>query len=90
MHRFFALLNLHCRLATRLISDALERPLSRLEQLGLGIHLLGCCPCRRYRGQLLAIEKLIKAICSDPQSPDGLSAVARQRIGERLRSARND
>jgi hypothetical protein len=38
-----------CRHITRLISDRLERSLSWFESLCLGVHLLGCGPCCRFR-----------------------------------------
>jgi hypothetical protein len=84
MRRSFALLNLHCRLATRLISDAHERPLSRLERVGLCIHLLGCRPCRRYRRQLRMLDRLVQAVCAELPAPAQLPDAARQRIQRQL------
>lgn len=43
---------LTCRHTTRLLSDRLERPLTRFERLLLGVHLLGCGPCRRFQKAL--------------------------------------
>ncbi len=76
--QFLATLNLNCRRAARLLSDASERPLTRTERFGLSAHLLGCRSCRRYRAQL----RLISAALRPPARPgdDRLSTEARARI----------
>jgi len=38
-----------CRQVTRLISDWQDRSLSAFESVCVGVHLLGCKPCRRFR-----------------------------------------
>jgi hypothetical protein len=85
MRRTFALINQNCRLATRLISDAHERELDRLERIGLRIHLMGCRSCRRYRTQLVLIDACVRAVSGEPPSPAaGLSEAARERIYRRI------
>ena len=82
------LLNLSCRQATRLISHARDRKLSRLERLGLSIHLALCRPCRRFRRQLAYLGDLLRAEREDNPSlaptssamPDDLRTRLRQRI----------
>jgi predicted anti-sigma-YlaC factor YlaD len=41
-----------CRQASRLISDGMDRPLSRSEQVRLSFHLLLCRNCRHFRQQM--------------------------------------
>jgi hypothetical protein len=65
-----------CRHATRLISDGLDRSLRLTEQLCLGVHLLGCRPCRRFRR---AARWLHWALAS-PQGDVRLPEEARERI----------
>jgi hypothetical protein len=74
---------LTCRRMTRWISDALDRPLSWLQWLGLGIHLLGCPPCRRFRR---AVRWLHRALPGAP-SDERLSPQARDRIRRALEEA---
>jgi hypothetical protein len=67
---------LNCRHATRLISDTLDRSLSWFERLCLGVHLLGCGPCGRFRR---ATRWLHNALASAPEN-GRLPAEARERI----------
>ena len=74
-----ATINLNCRRAARLLSDAAERPLTRLERFGLRAHLLGCRSCRRYRDHLERIAAAVRT--PRPAAADGhLSPAARDRI----------
>jgi hypothetical protein len=72
-----------CRLVTRLISDGLDRSLSAFERLCLGVHVLGCGPCRRFRR---AVRWLHDAL---PYAPDKLKrpSAIRQRIRRALEQA---
>jgi len=74
---------LSCRKMTQLISKALDGPLSLLQRLALGIHLLGCPPCRRFRR---AVQWLHAALASAP-SDANLSSQARDRIRRALEKA---
>lgn len=42
---------LNCREATRLLSDRLDRPLSRRQRLALMLHTLMCNACRNFGKQ---------------------------------------
>ncbi len=42
----------HCEQSTRLLSEAMERPLARGERLALRWHLMMCGACRRFERQL--------------------------------------
>jgi hypothetical protein len=74
---------LSCRRATRLISDGLDRPLSWLEGLGLGVHLLGCPPCQRFR----RAARWLHAALASPRADVPLPADARERIRRALEQA---
>jgi hypothetical protein len=67
---------LGCRHATRLISDGLDSPLTWAERLRLGVHLLVCGPCSRFRR---AARWLDLALASPPADVQ-LSAEAREGI----------
>jgi hypothetical protein len=73
---------MNCRHATRLLSDGLERSLSLGERLGLGVHLLGCRPCRRFRQ---ATRWLHRALAAPPDV--ALPDEARDRIRRALEHA---
>jgi hypothetical protein len=78
---------LTCRDITRLISDRLERRLSWFEWLCLGVHLLGCEPCCRFRR---AVRWLHNSLASAPEN-ERLPAEARERIRLALeRAAREE
>lgn len=74
---------LSCRTMTRLISDGLDRRLSWWERLGLGIHLLGCGPCRRFR----RAAQWLHARLPSASTGATLSSQARQRIQRSLEEA---
>jgi len=81
-------LSLSCRDAVRLQSDALDRPLTFGERLGLRIHLLLCKWCRRYRRQISFLRTAAEQ-CHEHEHalpPKTLSAAARQRIKDRLQT----
>jgi hypothetical protein len=76
-----------CRHATRLISDGLDRSLSLLERLGLGVHLLGCPPCKRFRR---AARWLHRALARGVASNLTLRPEARARMRLALERAARD
>jgi hypothetical protein len=48
---------INCRQASRLISDALDRPLSKSEYLRLRIHLFLCGNCSEFSRQLQLMQQ---------------------------------
>lgn len=52
---------LSCREASRLISAAMDRKLSRYERVSLSVHLLICRNCRHFEGQMLTLRAGIRA-----------------------------
>ena len=75
-----------CRHATRLISDGLDRSLSLGERLCLGVHLLGCGPCLRFRRSARGLQQAL----ASPPADIPLSAEARERIRRALERAARD
>lgn len=78
-----------CQQASRLQSDALDRPVGFLARLGLAVHLLLCRWCRRYGKQIRLLRRLVH---EHPDSlsearPSELSAEAKKRLKEALRRA---
>jgi hypothetical protein len=79
-----------CRQATRLQSDAMDRPLSFCEKLGLRLHLFLCKWCRRYGEQLKFLRSAAHQ-CEEHESyqqTQRLSPEARERIKQTLHSKR--
>jgi hypothetical protein len=74
---------LTCRQMSRLVSDGLDRPLSWLESLALGAHLLGCGPCWRFRQAVRWLHRSLPSAPSDAR----LSPQARARIRRALEEA---
>ena len=78
---------LNCREATKMISDGLDRPLTRRQRLKLRLHVMMCSACRAYRRQLERLHALFRRRFTDDPEPAGherLSDSARQRIEQRL------
>jgi predicted anti-sigma-YlaC factor YlaD len=51
---------LNCKSATRLVSEAQERPLSVRERMGLNIHLLMCSGCRNFSEQIPLLRQAMR------------------------------
>jgi len=61
---------MNCTHATKLLSAAEERQLTRRERLGLRFHVLICTACRRFQSQLRLLRHLLTET-----SPKMLAAV---------------
>lgn len=55
---------LSCKQATQLASEALDRPLSLRERLGLRAHLMICAGCARFERQLGFLREASKRLAS--------------------------
>jgi hypothetical protein len=77
---------LSCRHNSRLISDGLDRSLSLPERLRLGVHLLGCPPCRRFRRAASWLHEALASAGDEVRLP----ADARERIRRALEVAAQD
>jgi hypothetical protein len=76
----------NCCHATRLISDGLDRALSWWDRLRLGLHLLGCPPCRRFRAAARWLHGALATAPADVRLP----VAARERIRHALEQAARD
>ena len=88
--RGMAELSPSCREATRLQSEAMDRPLPLRKLIGLRIHLVLCRWCRRYGKQIgflrsIAHEHEKHEVMLPPQS---LRPEAKERMKERLKSGK--
>jgi putative zinc finger protein len=77
---------LSCRHATRLVSDGLDRSLSLAERLSLGVHLLGCPQCARFRRAACWLHRAL----ASPPAEVRLPAEVRERIRRALERAARD
>ena len=78
---------LSCRNASRLISDGLDRRLSLAERWRLGVHLLLCAPCSRFRRAVRWLHGAVALAGADV----GLPPDTRERIRLALdRAAREE
>lgn len=76
-----------CKEATKAAAEALEHKLPLHRRLALGFHLLICSACRRYRSQVVGLNRLVRRkVHEEPQTVD-LDTATRQRLVERLRQA---
>lgn len=52
---------MHCRNATRLMSEAQERPLSITERISLKLHLIMCSGCHNFKDQMTMLRLMTRA-----------------------------
>jgi len=52
---------MNCQQATRLMSEAQERPLRLREKVALKLHLLICTGCKNFSTQIPWLSQLMKA-----------------------------
>ena len=76
----------NCREAIRLQSDALDRPLPRLQRIGLRIHLALCVWCLRYGKQIKFLRTAAQHCDHDHQPEQILPREARERIKRALKA----
>lgn len=77
-----------CREATRLQSEAMDRPLRLRQRIGLRIHLILCRWCRRYGRQIGFLRSVAHEHEKHDQTlpPQTLRPEAKERMKERLKS----
>lgn len=80
-----------CKHAAQLLSESMDRPLSRRERFGLRFHLLVCGLCRTYRKQLRLLRRMLRGqmnfdlrVKDDVTITTALSREARERIHRAL------
>ncbi|MFQ6370575.1 zf-HC2 domain-containing protein [Shewanella sp. YIC-542] len=61
---------MNCKQATRLLSDAQERPLSLKEKMALSVHTTLCSACRHFGKQMGVIRHLSRQFAQgEPTEP---------------------
>lgn len=61
---------LNCEQATRLQSDAMERPLSVREKMALKMHTAICSACRQFGRQVVTLRDLTRQYRDQPEQKD--------------------
>lgn len=56
-----------CLQATRLISDSQDRKLTKQEKLGVGLHLLTCPHCRKFKRHCVEMSELMKKFAQEKE-----------------------
>jgi len=79
----------NCKEATRLQSDALDRPLSRFQRIGLRIHLALCVWCSRYGKQIKFLRSAAQHCEHDHSLEQTMPPEARERIKRALKTDEN-
>jgi len=77
----------NCKEAVRLQSEALDRPLTSLQPIGLRIHLALCVWCAGYGKQIIILRTA--AQLSDHEPNQSLSSEARERIKRTLQTGKD-
>ncbi len=76
-----SMLFMRCRSAAALISHAMDRRLPPEDSAALYVHLAICPACRRYRGQLALLRRVLLLVGVHPPTGGApLSSEARTRI----------
>jgi predicted anti-sigma-YlaC factor YlaD len=77
-----------CKEAAKAVAEALEHDLPLYRRFALAFHLVICSACRRYRKQVIGLNRLVRRYVREPSEPVmNLDAATRQRLIERLRQA---
>lgn len=77
-----------CKDAAKTVADELERELPFHRRMALNFHLFICSACRRYRRQVIDINRLVRRYVRDSSQPIiELDLATRQRFVESLRQA---
>ncbi|MGF6757684.1 putative anti-sigma-YlaC factor YlaD [Paraburkholderia sp. GAS42] len=59
-----------CKHITRLLSDALDRPLTAGEWIAIGVHLPTCSGCRNYRRHISLLREASQEINGTARGPE--------------------
>lgn len=78
-----------CQQTTLLLEQQADGPLATRARRSVWLHLRYCPYCRRYSTQTLALVTLARAAATLPAA-FGLAPAARERLRQRLRTARPD
>lgn len=84
------LLNLTCEGMSELASASMDRALSPTERFALGSHVLYCTACRRFRRQIVLVQRAVRRFSTEiERDTDGpaLPDEVRERIKRALRDS---
>ena len=94
LHDIKMILSLSCEKSSRLLSDELERPLSRVERLALRVHLMLCHRCRAFRRHLQHLRAMAQRLAGGAMAGEDflppLSPEARARINKAITRAQSE
>jgi len=77
-----------CKEAAKAAAEALEHDLPFHRRFALGFHLLICSACRRYRRQVIGLNRLVRRYIHEPTQPvTELDPATRRRFVEHLLKA---
>ena len=90
MHKYLSKMFISCRKATRLMSEARERELTRRERWGLFWHVLICGMCREADLQITGLEETLRSYPEAMAAARGhslfdLSVETKERLQEAVR-----
>lgn len=54
-----------CKEVHRLVSESMDRPLSRLERLRMGLHMTVCRACTNFNRQMKLIREAMRRMTRD-------------------------
>lgn len=60
---------MHCRNATRLMSEAQERSLSITERMSLRLHLIMCSGCHNFKNQMNTLRLMTRTYAKRKNEP---------------------
>jgi len=66
-----------CEEATRLVSESLDRDLSRVERTALVLHRMVCRPCRRFMKQMNDLHRAFRSMPKSMRKKLSQSVVVR-------------
>lgn len=69
-----------CKQASQIISQSLDKPLSRSERLQLKLHLFICNACTRFNRQLHLISNVVKRMRSDTENDSTIQLTSEAKI----------
>jgi len=76
----------NCKEAIRLQSASLDQPITRLQRVGLRIHLVLCVWCARYGRQIIFLREAARNRDHVDEPAPPMPAQTRERIKHRLKT----
>jgi hypothetical protein len=79
---------LSCKQVSELVSQSLDRPLTRRQRIAVRLHLLVCIACARFKRQIVLIQAMIDQFVSETEQNEALtlSLSAKERMTSVIKS----